>query len=139
MDGVALCMSALGGGCNRRCCWGAQQLQGAMAASLPCATTRMELALLCPPRPALLRCAALRRAPEVLLGAEQYTEAIDMWSCGCILAELLRGDPLFPGRTGAGRCPSAWTGFACREACWPSSCAAARGSLGTNSCVAFWA
>ncbi|KAI7842421.1 hypothetical protein COHA_004060 [Chlorella ohadii] len=41
------------------------------------------------------------RAPEVLLGTEQYTEAIDMWSCGCILAELLRGEPLFPGRTEA--------------------------------------
>ena len=42
-----------------------------------------------------------RRAPEVLLGAEQYTEAVDLWSCGCILAELLKNDPLFPGRTGA--------------------------------------
>jgi serine/threonine protein kinase len=40
------------------------------------------------------------RAPEVLLGAEAYTEAVDLWSCGCILAELLKGDPLFPGRTG---------------------------------------
>ncbi|PSC68206.1 cyclin-dependent kinase G-2-like isoform X1 [Micractinium conductrix] len=41
------------------------------------------------------------RAPEVLLGAETYTEAVDLWSCGCILAELLRNDPLFPGRTEA--------------------------------------
>ncbi|KAL4422316.1 hypothetical protein ABPG75_008513 [Micractinium tetrahymenae] len=41
------------------------------------------------------------RAPEVLLGAEHYTEAVDLWSCGCILAELLRNDPLFPGRTEA--------------------------------------
>ncbi|EFN52944.1 hypothetical protein CHLNCDRAFT_32311, partial [Chlorella variabilis] len=41
------------------------------------------------------------RAPEVLLGAETYTEAIDLWSCGCIFAELLRNDPLFPGRTEA--------------------------------------
>lgn len=29
------------------------------------------------------------RAPEVLLGAPQYSTAIDMWSAGCILAELL--------------------------------------------------
>lgn len=39
------------------------------------------------------------RAPELLLGASKYTEAIDMWSVGCIMAELLRGAPLFPGRT----------------------------------------
>ena len=51
-----------------------------------------------------------RRAPEVLLGAEQYTEAIDMWSCGCILAELLRNDPLFPGRTGGWVGGRVWVG-----------------------------
>lgn len=39
------------------------------------------------------------RAPEVLLGAEAYTEAVDSWSCGAIFAELLRGEPLFPGRS----------------------------------------
>lgn len=39
------------------------------------------------------------RAPELLLGASRYTEAIDMWSVGCIMAELLRGAPLFPGHT----------------------------------------
>jgi dual specificity tyrosine-phosphorylation-regulated kinase 2/3/4 len=36
------------------------------------------------------------RAPEVILGAK-YGMAIDMWSLGCILAELLTGYPLFPG------------------------------------------
>ncbi|KAH3760682.1 Dual specificity protein kinase YAK1 [Pelomyxa schiedti] len=36
------------------------------------------------------------RAPEVLLGLP-YTTAIDMWSLGCITAELLIGIPLFPG------------------------------------------
>lgn len=36
------------------------------------------------------------RAPEVILGAK-YGLAIDMWSLGCILAELLTGYPLFPG------------------------------------------
>lgn len=39
------------------------------------------------------------RAPEVLLGLETYTEAIDMWSVGCIMAELLRHEPLFPAKT----------------------------------------
>lgn len=37
------------------------------------------------------------RAPEVILGAG-YSVAIDMWSLGCILAELYTGQPLFPGR-----------------------------------------
>ncbi|KAK8987712.1 hypothetical protein V6N11_027455 [Hibiscus sabdariffa] len=39
------------------------------------------------------------RAPELLLGASQYSTAIDMWSLGCIMAELLSKEPLFNGRT----------------------------------------
>ena len=38
------------------------------------------------------------RAPEVILGVA-YDEAIDMWSLGCVLAELYLGWPLFPGAT----------------------------------------
>lgn len=38
------------------------------------------------------------RAPEIILGIE-YTPAIDMWSFGCIAAELFTGYPLFPGHT----------------------------------------
>jgi mitogen-activated protein kinase 1/3 len=38
------------------------------------------------------------RAPEVLLTPTKYTEAIDLWSVGCILAEMLGGKPLFPGK-----------------------------------------
>lgn len=38
------------------------------------------------------------RAPEVLLGARQYSTALDMWSVGCILAEMvMKGMPLFNG------------------------------------------
>jgi dual specificity tyrosine-phosphorylation-regulated kinase 2/3/4 len=36
------------------------------------------------------------RSPEVILGMN-YTMAIDMWSLGCILAELYTGYPIFPG------------------------------------------
>ncbi|GKU87603.1 hypothetical protein SLEP1_g1975 [Rubroshorea leprosula] len=39
------------------------------------------------------------RAPELLLGATDYGVAIDLWSVGCILAELFAGKPIMPGRT----------------------------------------
>ncbi|WVF68687.1 mitogen-activated protein kinase CPK1 [Kwoniella sp. CBS 6097] len=38
------------------------------------------------------------RAPEVMLSFQEYTKAIDIWSVGCILAEMINGKPLFPGR-----------------------------------------
>ena len=37
------------------------------------------------------------RSPEVILGIHPFTPAIDMWSVGCILAELFLGVPFFPG------------------------------------------
>ncbi|XP_059302502.1 cyclin-dependent kinase G-2-like [Lycium ferocissimum] len=40
-------------------------------------------------------------APEILLGATQYSTAIDMWSTGCIMAEMMSVDPLFNGKTEA--------------------------------------
>ena len=35
------------------------------------------------------------RPPELLIGDERYTSAVDMWSAGCILAELFQRKPLF--------------------------------------------
>ncbi|KAF6100126.1 mitogen-activated protein kinase 15 [Phyllostomus discolor] len=37
------------------------------------------------------------RAPEVLLSSRRCTPGVDLWSLGCILGEMLRGRPLFPG------------------------------------------
>lgn len=37
------------------------------------------------------------RAPDVLLGSRSYSTSIDIWSTGCILAEMFTGRPLFPG------------------------------------------
>ena len=39
------------------------------------------------------------RPPELLLGATSYGTAVDLWSTGCILAELYAGKPIMPGRT----------------------------------------
>lgn len=38
------------------------------------------------------------RAPEIMLSLAQYSKAIDIWSIGCILAEMLLKQPLFPGK-----------------------------------------
>lgn len=37
------------------------------------------------------------RAPEILLGSSDYNEKADMWSVGCILAELILSRVLFDG------------------------------------------
>ncbi|XP_073441578.1 cyclin-dependent kinase 11B-like isoform X7 [Dendrobates tinctorius] len=39
------------------------------------------------------------RAPELLLGAKEYSTAIDLWSVGCIFGELLTQKPLFQGKS----------------------------------------
>lgn len=39
------------------------------------------------------------RAPDVLLGSRTYSTSIDIWSAGCIMAEMYTGRPLFPGTT----------------------------------------
>ncbi|KAH0932408.1 hypothetical protein HID58_009525 [Brassica napus] len=39
------------------------------------------------------------RPPELLLGATNYGTGVDLWSAGCIMAELLAGKPVMPGRT----------------------------------------
>ncbi|XP_041348896.1 mitogen-activated protein kinase 1-like isoform X2 [Gigantopelta aegis] len=38
------------------------------------------------------------RAPEIMLNSKGYTKSIDVWSVGCILAEMLANRPLFPGK-----------------------------------------
>ncbi|XP_071737295.1 probable serine/threonine-protein kinase At1g54610 isoform X2 [Rutidosis leptorrhynchoides] len=43
------------------------------------------------------------RPPELLLGATDYGVGVDLWSAGCILAELLAGKPIMPGRTEIGK------------------------------------
>lgn len=42
-------------------------------------------------------CSRYYRAPELIFKAEHYTNSIDMWSMGCVIAEMMLGEPLFPG------------------------------------------
>lgn len=43
------------------------------------------------------------RAPELILGSDQYSTAIDIWSIGCIFAELFTKRPLFKGDSEIGQ------------------------------------
>lgn len=45
------------------------------------------------------------RAPELLLGNPTYTEAIDIWSIGCFIAEMFIGKPIFPGKSDLDQLP----------------------------------
>jgi len=45
-------------------------------------------------------CSRYYRAPELIFGATDYLPAIDIWSTGCVMAELILGHPLFPGESG---------------------------------------
>ena len=45
-------------------------------------------------------CSRYYRAPELIFGATDYSSAIDIWSVGCVMAELMLGQPLFPGESG---------------------------------------
>ncbi|CAG9324479.1 unnamed protein product [Blepharisma stoltei] len=45
-------------------------------------------------------CSRYYRAPELIFGATDYTPAIDVWSAGAVVGELLLGQPLFPGESG---------------------------------------
>ncbi|KAG0680707.1 regulator of ime2 [Pichia californica] len=45
-------------------------------------------------------CSRYYRAPELIFGARNYTSKIDIWSAGCVIAEMVLGQPLFPGQSG---------------------------------------
>ena len=44
-------------------------------------------------------CSRYYRAPELCYGAQVYSHAIDVWSAGCVLAEMILGTPIFRGAT----------------------------------------
>ena len=44
-------------------------------------------------------CSRYYRAPELIFGSTEYASAIDVWSTGCVIAELMLGQPIFPGES----------------------------------------
>jgi len=48
-------------------------------------------------------CARWWRAPELVVGCTTYGSAVDWWSAGCVLAEMMTGRPLFPGSSTLGQ------------------------------------
>jgi len=45
-------------------------------------------------------CSRYYRAPELILGSTSYTTSVDIWSAGCVFAEMILGQPLFTGKDG---------------------------------------
>lgn len=44
-------------------------------------------------------CSRYYRAPELIFGCVDYNNMIDIWSMGCVVAEMVLGEPLFPGES----------------------------------------
>jgi glycogen synthase kinase 3 beta len=44
-------------------------------------------------------CSRYYRAPELIFNAGYYTNAVDMWSVGCVIAEMVLGAPIFQGNS----------------------------------------
>ena len=45
-------------------------------------------------------CSRYYRAPELIFGSTEYNTKIDIWSAGCVIVEMLIGQPIFPGESG---------------------------------------
>ena len=45
-------------------------------------------------------CTRHYRAPEMIFGNTNYTTQVDVWSVGCVIAEIMIGSPIFPGESG---------------------------------------
>ena len=43
------------------------------------------------------------RPPEMLYGSKYYDGSVDIWSAGCVFAEIAMGKPIFPGDTDIGQ------------------------------------
>ena len=80
----------------RIACWGAEPL---LLSARPLRLHSAKILVKGEPNVSYI-CSRYYRAPELIFGATDYTCCIDVWSVGCVLAELLLGVPLFPGESG---------------------------------------
>ncbi len=86
-----------------------------------CSRSGSPFASRCGLHPLILSGCSYYRAPELIFGATNYTYSIDVWSAGCVVAELMLGQPLFPGESGVDQLGTvsferggsllAWVGF----------------------------
>ncbi len=51
------------------------------------------------------------RAPELLVGDKQYGAPVDIWAIGCVFAELLTSQPMWPGKSDADQLYLIWKTF----------------------------
>merc|ERR1719215_1755589 len=49
---------------------------------------------------AVYTCSRYFRAPEVIFGSQSYDCSVDLWAAGCIMGEMILGQPLFTGKSG---------------------------------------
>lgn len=76
-------------------------MHGSNARSCLAAPSTTTCSLTLPP--AFLKVVTLwYRAPEILLGTKTYSTPVDIWSIGCIMAEMFNHRPLFPGDSVSG-------------------------------------
>ena len=61
------------------------------------------------------------RAPELMLSIKDYTSSVDMWSAGCIFAELIGRKPLLPGAQYKDALPAARAVQRCSARCTRST------------------
>ena len=60
------------------------------------------------------------RAPELLFGSRRYGAAVDLWAVGCVIAQMLRLDPILPGESDIDQIFVVATLLGTpTEACWP--------------------
>jgi len=58
------------------------------------------------------------RAPDVLMGSRKYSTPVDIWSVGCIFAEMANGRPLFAGTSEADQLDRIFKALGACSDCW---------------------
>ncbi len=84
--------------CDRSWIWTDQEIMVVFACVKPVQICDFGLARIQDPQMTGYVSTRYYRAPEIMLTWQKYDVAVDIWSTGCIFAEMLEGKPLFPGK-----------------------------------------